>query len=307
MNHAENGVAQLDNAIINFPHMIPDTIDLTAFMSEEQTHRVKSAGAYKDKLLALLDSKGEKGAKSPWETMNKGFIFRESELTIWSGYKGHGKSLVISQAIENFIQNSQKVFIISPEFPAHRVLHRMLIQGFGIHNQTRDLAERWIDAVNDNLWLYDQQSSLKPSDVPALCRYAVERLGVDHILIDSLMKCGVNTDKGWDGQKTFVDSIQQVVHRSKVHIHLVAHGKKASGGDEKIGGLHDIKGASEIADMAENVIIVWRNKAKEMGGSTQAAPDCIVKVEAQRNGDGWIGMIPLYFKKSTLTFHEGGA
>ncbi len=294
-----SGRAQLD-AVLQFPGFVPDTINLSAFMDEEQAHRVKSAMAYKDQLIELITNGGERGNKTPWAEMDGRFEFRPSELTVWSGYKGHGKSLAISQAFDKFVTDGQKVFIISPEFPAHRVLHRMMIQGVGVHNTTPRVAMEWLDSVNEQLWIYDQQSSLKPRDIPALCRYAVETFGVDHILIDSLMKCGLGTDD-YSGQKSLVDSIQQVAHRSKVHIHLVAHGKKA--GDEKMGGLHDVKGASEIADMAENVLIVWRNKAKEMGGSTADAPDCIVKVEAQRNGDGWIGQVPLYFDKSSFTFH----
>lgn len=302
--NAEKGRAQLEGAIINFPNMVPDNIDLSAFMSEEQVHRFKPAIAYKDKLLALLAGGGEKGAKAPWAMLDGKFEFRESELTVWSGYKGHGKSLVISQALENFISNGQKVFIISPEFPAHRVLHRMLIQSFGVHEQSPELAVKWLEAVTDSLWIYDQQASLKPHDVPALCRFAVDRLKVDHILIDSLMKCGIAPDD-YAKQKMLVDSIQQVAHRSKVHVHLVAHAKKSSGGDEKIGGLHDVKGGSDIADLAENVIMVWRNKQKEMGKGSQTDPDCLVKIEAQRNADGWIGIIPLYFRKTNFTFYEG--
>jgi len=302
--NADKGKAQLESALLNFPNLVPETVDLTAFMSEEVIHKVKPASAYKDKLLELIEDNGERGLRSPWESLNGKFEFRESELTIWSGYKGHGKSLVISQVIEKFLTEGQKVFIISPEFPPHRVLHRMLIQSFGIHEQSVSLAEKWIDAVTDQLWIYDQQSSLRPEDVSALCRYAVERLKVNHILIDSLMKCGIAPDD-YARQKTLVDSVQQVAHRTKVHIHLVAHAKKSGNGDEKIGGLHDVKGGSDIADMAENVIMVWRNKAKEMGGSTIDAPDCIVKVEAQRNASGWIGLVPLFFNKTNFTFHEG--
>lgn len=300
----ENGRDQLMNAIIQFPGMVPEGINLSDFMEPEQIHRIRPAIDYRDQLIDLITGGGEKGAKSPWESTEGKFEFRPSELTIWSGYKGHGKSLVISQTFEKFITDGQKVFIISPEFPAHRVLHRMMIQSLGVHQTTASNADAWLEAVTDSLWIYNQQSSLKPRDIPALCRYAVEKLGVDHILIDSLMKCGLGTDD-YTGQKQLVDHIQQVAHNSTVHIHLVAHGKKAGSGDEKIGGLHDVKGASEIADMAENVLIVWRNKAKELGGSTADAPDCIVKIEAQRNGDGWIGMIPLYFKKASFTFQEG--
>ena len=205
--------------------------------------------------------------------------------------------------LEGFITMGQRVFIISPEFPAHRVLHRMLIQSLGVARCNEPMAIQWLDAVKDNLWLYDQQSSLQPQDVPALCRFAVNRLGVDHILIDSLMKCGMAPDD-YAKQKKLVDDVQQVAHRSKVHIHLVAHGRKSDKDDGKIGGLHSIKGGSEIVDMAENVIIVWRNKEKEQGGGNIDEPDCIVKIEAQRNGDGWIGKIPLWFDKNNFTFRE---
>ncbi len=302
MNRSEKGREQLENAIINFPGMVPETIDLSAFMDEEVVHKVKSAKAYENRLIELITGGGEKGVQSPWEATNGKFEFRPSELTVWSGFKGHGKSIIISQVLERFIHNGQKVFIISPEFPAVRVLHRMLIQSLGVHNSTANMAIQWLDAVDGNLWIYDQQGSLKHHEIPALCRYAVERLGIDHILIDSLMKCGMAPDD-YAAQKRLVDSVQQVAHKSQVHIHLVAHGRKG-GSDEKIGGLHDVKGSSEIADLAENVIIVWRNKDKEQGGGKIEEPDCIVKIEAQRNGDGWIGKIPLYFRKASFTFHE---
>jgi twinkle protein len=297
----ENGRSQLESAIVNFPGMVPDSINLSAFMSEEQVHRIKPADAYKNKLLELIESCGEKGTAAPWRSMAGRFEFRPSELTVWSGAKGHGKSLAISQALESFIGMGQKVFIISPEFPAHRVLHRMLIQSLTVAGCSAYGATQWLEAVKDHLWLYDQQSSLKPQDVPALCRYAVEILGADHILIDSLMKCGISPDD-YGKQKTLVDAIQQIAHRSKAHVHLVAHSRKG-GGDEKIGGLHDVKGASEIADMAENLIIVWRNKAQELSCKT-GEPDCIIKVEAQRNGDGWIGKVPLYFDRRSFTYRE---
>lgn len=303
MNRAENGREQLDSAIINFPGMVPEGIDLSAYMDDEQIHRIKKADEYKDKLLAIINGHGEKGLETPWQSSNGKFKFRESELTVWSGYKGHGKSLVISQVLERFITGGNKVFIISPEFPAHRVLHRMMIQSLGVARCNEATALLWLDAVRDNLWLYDQQSSLKPQDVPALCRFAVDRLGVDHILIDSLMKCGIPPDD-YARQKKLVDDVQHVAHKSKVHIHLVAHGRKSDKDDGKPGGLHSIKGGSEIVDMAENVIIVWRNKEKETGGGNIDEPDCIVKVEAQRNGDGWIGKIPLWFDKSSFTFKE---
>lgn len=291
------------NRLLSFKNILNEDIDIAKWISEEHQARVAGAGYFAPKLMEMIQGHGEKIYPLPWLSAAGKFGFRESELTIWSGFKGHGKSLVISQVFEQFLTNGKKCFIISPEFPPHRVLHRMITQSIGIENITFDNAWSWLEACDESLWLYDQQSSLKPADVVALCRYAVEVHGVDHILIDSLMKCGIPPDD-YGSQKKLVDMIQQVAHKSKCHIHLVAHARK-SNDDTKIGGLHDVKGSSEICDMAENVLFVWRNKQKELGGGKIEEPDCIVKVEAQRNGDGWIGTLPLYINRSNFTFQDG--
>lgn len=291
------------NQLLTFKNILNEDIDLTEWIGEERSARVTPCSTYWPQLSGLIENHGEVIQAMPWDSCRGRFGFRESELTVWSGFKGHGKSLVISQVFEKFIADGKKCFVISPEFPPHRVLHRLIIQSIGIENVTLNNAFAWLEAVDTKLWLYNQQSSLTPLEVVAICRYAVEVLGVEHILIDSLMKCGIPPDD-YNGQKKLVDMVQQVAHRSKAHIHLVAHARK-SNDDSKIGGLHDVKGSSEIADMAENVLFVWRNKPKELGGGKMDEPDCIVKVEAQRNGDGWIGTIPLMFRKSSFTFHEG--
>ena len=139
----------------------------------------------------------------------------------------------------------------------------------------------------------------------ALCRFAIEKLGVKHILIDSLMKCGIAPDD-YGKQKDFVDRLQNVAHITDVHIHLVAHARKGRD-DSVIGSIHDIKGASEIGDMVENVIFTWRNKAKELKpGDAELGhePDAIMKVEAQRNGDGWIGEVNLNYDRNKMVFFD---
>jgi twinkle protein len=292
------------NNFISFKNVLNENIDIKQWMDEEHQARIATVGCFVEPVMKMVMGVGENALNTPWSSLDGKFGFRESELTIWSGFKGHGKSLVISQVFEKFITDGKKCFIISPEFPPHRVLYRMMQQSMGVNNINTENAFSWLEAVEDQLWLYDQQSSLKPTDVVALCRYAVEVHGVEHILIDSLMKCGIPPDD-YGTQKKLVDMIQQVAHKNKVHIHLVAHARKGND-DSKIGGLHDIKGSSEIADMAENVIFVWRNKPKEFDRSNHLEePDCIVKVEAQRNADGWIGTIPLWFRSHNFTFSEG--
>lgn len=299
---ADKGRDQLEGVIRNFPNMVPDGVDLSAFMEDEQIHRIQDAWQYRDKLIDMLSGKGEAGYSMPWTGFHGKMEFRPAEMTLWAGFKGHGKSAMASQVLEHLMdKHGQKVFIISPEFPAHRVLYRLLVQSIEIRYPEPEMLDSWLEAVRTQLWIYDQQKSLSPRDVPALCRYAIEKHGVQHILIDSLMKCGISPDD-YGAQKQLVDNIQQIAHNSNAHIHLIAHLRKGKS-DVEIGGLHDVKGASEIADLCENVLIVWRNKAQEINGGT-GEPDAVVKIEAQRNADGWIGKLPMTFDKHSMKYKE---
>ena len=283
-------------------------VDLAGYMTEQVEHNVKPASDYKLLLRDRLVNRqgGDPNATVlPFNSLRGKFEFRQHELTIWTGYKGHGKSLMISQALMASIHRGKRVFIISPEFRPESVLERMLYQ----HSATTTPGVRHIDEfmafLLERMWLYDAQASLKPDDVVALCRYGADKLQADHILIDSLMKCGMGPDD-YAGQKQFVDRIQSVAHANPLHIHLVAHARKTND-DSKPPRLHDIKGASEIADMAENVLVVWRNKEKEKNPEQKHdEPDASLSVEAQRNADGWIGTVHLNHDPDAQLFMEPG-
>ncbi|MDR1349641.1 MAG: hypothetical protein LBJ59_02450 [Zoogloeaceae bacterium] len=103
-----------------------------------------------------------------------------------------------------------------------------------------------------------------------------------------------------------MNDIQAIAHQEHVHIHLVAHSRKGDN-DEKPPRLHDVKGTSEICDMAENVLSVWKNKKKielQSQGNTSKddESDAILLVDSQRNGDGWTGAFPLWFDRESFQF-----
>lgn len=283
-------------------------IDLTPYQGESVNHNVKPASDYKLLLRDRLVNRqgGDPHATPlPFNSLRGKFEFRQHELTIWTGYKGHGKSLMISQALMASIHRGKRVFIISPEFRPESVLERMLYQHSATTTPGVDHINVFMDFLLDRMWLYDAQASLKADDVVALCRYGADKLQADHILIDSLMKCGMGPDD-YSGQKQFVDRIQSVAHAKPTHIHLVAHARKTND-DSKPPRLHDIKGASEIADMAENVLVVWRNKEKEKSPDQKGQePDASLTVEAQRNMDGWVGTVNLNHDPEAQLFMEPG-
>lgn len=305
-----------ENSLDKIAHLFPNRfssgdIDLIPYQNEDINHRVKTADSYLDELVGILvgEDSAASGAPMPWAAFKGNFEFRPNEMSIWTGFKGHGKSICLSQVLITMMGRGQRVFVLSPEFRPARVLERMLYQRIVSREPSKDEVLQFIAWATRHLWLYDVQSSLRPADVVALCRYVTKEIGVDHILIDSLMKCGIAPDD-YGAQKKFVDNIQSVCHNEPVHIHLVAHARKGND-DEKPARLHDVKGSSEIADMAENVLSVWRNKPKEKeiveGGAKHIGePDALLVVEAQRNSDGWIGSVPLNFDRKSMLFYDLG-
>lgn len=298
----------LDKLVEQFAGRL-DHIDLAPYRGDDYTPRVKPSSEYLAALKARLQQCAIFGDGTGFATCDDHFRFRPFELTIWTGYKGHGKSTLLSQVLLGFLQQHKKLFVCSPEFHPVELLYRFLVQTIASSLPTEKDADRLIALTRDLLWLYDVQSSLKPHDVPALCRWVCEKLQPDHIIIDSLMKCGLAPDD-YAGQKKLVDQVQSVAHQHNVHIHLVAHARKTLS-DDKPARLHDIKGASEIADLAENVISVWRNKPKEQersqgNMSKVLEPDALLIVEAQRNCGGWIGTVLLNYQPATMLFYENG-
>ena len=79
----------------------------------------------------------------------------------------------------------------------------------------------------------------------------MNKLGCKHIVIDSLMKCGIG-EEDYQAQGDFVDKLCWIAKKYDVHIHLVHHMRKGRSEDD-IPDKFDVKGASRITDMVDNL------------------------------------------------------
>lgn len=287
--------------------VIADHRDLEPYIQPEEAAKLRSAGDYVAEILQRMDL-GTKliGLPTPWRTNKGKVLFKPHEFSVWTGYKGHAKTMVLSQCMCNGMSLGEKVLVISPEFRPPTIIERKLRQCATVDNFSRKYVELWSQWANGKLWFYDHQGSVNAKYVLAAIRYAREKFGITQVVIDSLMKMGIATSAdGYDKQKWFVDSLQSIAHDTGVHVHLVAHARKGSS-DGEVPGIHDVKGTSEICDMAENVYVVWTNKKKldevEEGNFKRIdEPDVIFKVEAQRNVE-WRGITSLWMHKQSFQF-----
>lgn len=251
----------------------------------------------------------------PWSKTINEFDFRPGEVTLYAGTNGSGKSLITGQIALGLIKQNQKICIMSFEMKPKRTLLRMTRQFSGVDLENPFLKDKVQTITNyyerlkkfstEKLWLYDQQGTTSSDQVIAVARYCAVELGINHIFIDSLMKC-VSGEDDYNAQKSFVDELTALARDHNVHIHLIHHIRKLVSEEIKP-NKNDIKGTGAIADQVDNVLLMFRNKAKERklreGQETVDAPDAMLMCEKQRNGEheNWYN---LYYHKDSQQFVE---
>lgn len=251
------------------------------------------------------------GINLPWSKTHGNIKLRPGELSIWAGVNGHGKSLLLSQLMLEAMIQGQRVVIASMEMPVISTMVRLTKQAAGNGMPTQEFIESFHDWLYQKLWLYDQLGTIKPHIMLAVLRYCAQSTheGMPrphHIVIDSLMKCGMGVDE-YNKQKAFIDELSSFAMDTGIHIHLVAHSRKRDN-EKAIMDKFDIKGAGEITDMADNVFTVWRNKVKENEAKKPTPkhdimqkPDALLVCDKQRHGE-WEGRIGLWFHKPSGQF-----
>ena len=279
-------------------HIITDDV-LKDYIEEDEVKKLRPVEDYQEQLRkSFLGTEEELGDKMPWSKASH-FRFRKHELTIWTGYNGHKKSMVLGQVCLGFRSQGKKICIASPEMHPVKTLKRMCRQYVGVAEPTKPYQDKFFEWMKDHFWIYDQSGTLKPKNILGVIRYSKEKLNVDHFVIDSLMKCGINEDD-LNRQKWFVDELTTIAKDTGIHIHLVAHQRKSMTDEAKKGSKYGVAGSANITNLADNVLNVYENQ-KEEGYDNSITP------EKQRNYEGegnpHQGM-SFWFDQKSLQFKE---
>ncbi len=264
---------------------------------------VKPLEDYTDSIMNRLKGVQAEGHTMPWQITHDLVRLRPKEVSVWAGINGHGKSQILGQVAAWLIPQTQ-VMIASFEMPVEATGARMIRQCAGLRNPSRQFVERFCDYSFARLWLYDEDATVETDHVIALIAYAARDLMCKHIIIDSMMKCGINGDD-LAGQKRFVDTLCQMAKRYEIHIHLVHHMRKGER-EGKRPDKFDVRGASEIVDLVDNLFIIHRNKDKErrIMNREEVKPgeaDATLTVGKQRHGE-WEGDFLFWFDRDSQQY-----
>lgn len=305
-------------------HMISDDdIDFALYEQEtEAKQQVKSAKLYVQQVIDRARSpKRETRHFMPWGKTHRLIQFRPGEVTIWGGENGSGKSLVTGQVVLSLCAQDQKCCVASFEMKPHKTMERMgrqwtkfrpndpdVLGNSAEFDALMDLYEQFRDWTDGKLWLYDRQGTVHWKQVCAVMRYCAKELGITQFVTDNLMKSVAGEDD-YNGQKAFIDESCAIARDYNIHVHIVHHVKKPAT-DGKRPTRYDLKGTGAISDQADNVILVWRDKAKEKDRAakkpvSESQPDALLIVDKQRNGEGWEGNIGLWFHQQSQQFLAG--
>jgi len=278
-------------------------LELLSFTGMQESQYLVKPSELIEKVKTRFENGGRiTGDRLPWSKTHTYVGLRPGEVSLWAGINGHGKSGLIGQVCAWNLA-IKKWLIASMEMLPERTFEKMTQQTAGCV-PANDYIESFAHWSDDKLWIYDQTESVKTDRLLAMIYYAATKLGISHIVIDSMMKCGIRKDD-LNSQVAFVDHLCWASKATGCHIHLVHHIRKTEK-ESIIPGKFDVRGAGEITDLVDNVFIVHRNKIKEkdlrQGKHVDVnEPDCRLIVDKQRHGE-WEGIFNLWFHAASKQF-----
>ncbi len=219
--------------------------------------------------------------------------WRKGELTVWTGQNGSGKTTILNQICLFLTSKNIKTCIASLELKPARYLRWAVCQALGKGFPKTYEINNVFQWLYEKMYILNVSEVISPEQIFEVFEYAARRYGVEHFVIDSLMAIKLPDKDEYLGQKEFVSQLLSFVKKHKVHCHLVAHPRKTTSDRDKPDKV-DVKGASEITNLADNVLAIW--KPEYLEGKPDNDPDAVLYVKKNREF-GELGGIKLFFDK----------
>lgn len=238
------------------------------------------------------------------QTLDDGFYFRDSELTVWSGVSGHGKSTMLATVMVSLIAEGIPFFVASLEIKPEKLCELMTTL-CNCRPPNEAEAVEFCERFGHLFTFVDIVGGIESPDLLKKMEGSYRRFGSKHFFIDNLMRIN-GIDDDYPAQGVLAMNLQTFAKKTQGHIHLVAHPKKID--EEFRAKKMDVKGSSMIVNNADNVVTVRRNTEKKRlldedpeSEKAKLLHDAEFAVEKQRE-TGWWGVIKLKYCRITKTY-----
>jgi len=201
------------------------------------------------------------------------FRFRHGEMTVVTGYPGHGKSQCVYQMVlHEMMENNRRVCIASFEIPAKNMLFNLMWMHFGRSPQADTFTEA-LKVFEDKLWFIesDEDTTASWSTLKEDFLYANKRFGCDFFVVDALMHITKKGDA--EGTDLVAKQAAKFCVNNDTSMLLICHADAKKRGNDHVPDVEDVLGGQGIGGAAHNVVSVWRNKNKERETEARGWPD----------------------------------
>ena len=243
---------------------------------------------------------------------------KKGYVTVLSGLRSAGKSSVLSQLVIQCREQGLKCAMFSGEMTDKQVLKWQTLQAAGkahVHGTQyenvfypNDDAAVAVSAwLNDFVYVYNNDYGNKFSLILDQTQKIVTEKQLDLVLLDNLMAINVEElDRDqYVRQTKFITALKRMAQSMNIHVLFVAHPRKSQGYLR----MDDIAGSGDLANAADNVLIVHRVNADYRKATMDffrwKADNPIYKasnvIEICKDRDfGTVDChVPLYFEKET--------
>lgn len=271
--------------------------DLLAYSRVEADRKVRPATDFtKDVMDFYLSGEKISGIRLPWSILDSKFRLREEEITVLSGINGSGKSLLASQWILGAMSQGYQCLSVSLEMSPKAQLARMWRQASLKVEPTMDYGLGFNYWTKGKLWFFDQQGSVDLTTLIAVIRWSSENCGTNFVLVDSLMTMAIASDD-YNGQKQCICALASVARELGIHVLLITHARKGANVKDRL-DRWSIRGASEIADRADNIFLLGRTFEPDY-----MTPDAYLTLAKARHFDGAECDIDLWLDHASMNYH----
>lgn len=247
------------------PNLVPDDFDFASYFHQSKSTRIIVNARNFEYDLAERAKAGHvvQGAKLPWSKTHNDVGLIAGDLSIWAGINGHGKSTVLLQVCNYLIAQGEAICIASLEMPVIETLYVMACQ-IARCEPTEKFIAKFLNWCGDRLWLFNQKGAISQDAILGAIKWSAENQRIKHFVIDNLMMVteGESGERAMNSQKIFIENLKRIADSAQLHIHLVHHVRKGEN-EETRPNKFDMKGSGAIADLADQIFIVWRNKKRE--------------------------------------------
>ncbi|MCI8537751.1 MAG: hypothetical protein HFF18_03695 [Oscillospiraceae bacterium] len=244
--------------------------------------------------------------------------FFASEVSVWTGKRGSGKSTILGQILLSAVDQGHRVCAYSGELDKAQFREWIDLQAAGpeqvrfrtdprsgkklcrVEGPVRDRISAWLEG---KFWLFDLDcASVHDEDrILAQFEYARLRYGADVFLVDNIMTVELKTRGDfYQAQSRFMGRLTAFAKRHQAHIHMVVHPRKTESG--QVRSADDVGGSGDITNRADNVFLMQTAPTEE-GGRAAERP----QLSIQKNRDfGSHGCVNLVFDRKSRRLSEPG-